>query len=109
MSSWSREPFVHLVWLVLAYLMWSIVFVLLYGGHGGFCTRGANSLVQPVLGIATAGFLLLHVLLIWRARVWRRRSREDAMLPRLTVIVSASALPASCWLLIPLLFLVPCA
>ncbi|WP_031556171.1 hypothetical protein [Parvularcula oceani] len=107
-GGWRGAPLTRLLALVSAYLLWSLVFVWLYGGHGVLCQSGLSRLVKPVLAAGAAGLLGLHALLLWRLFAWYRRTEEERILPRLAVLLAASAMPAAAWLFLPVLFLSTC-
>jgi hypothetical protein len=104
---WLGTPFARLVLLVSAYILWSVAFVALYAGHGLLCMQGGGGIVRPTLGLVVAALLAPHALLSWQAWVWRKRNGEQT-LPLITFVIALSAIPATCWIALPVLMLTPC-
>ncbi|WP_126171989.1 hypothetical protein [Altericroceibacterium xinjiangense] len=100
--------------LVAGFGLWSLTFLLLYGGHGLACGLGA----RPEDGAALTRILLLAVwiamlaahgaLIVWFVRRLRAASDTLRFVRRASVVLAVAALVATFWTGLPVAALEIC-
>lgn len=102
--------------LVAGFALWSLAFVVLYGGHGFACGVGVrpghyDGVARAALGLVLLLFVAAHVWLAWW--FWRRLERAGERTIRFLRLASLTlaigALITTVWTLFPVVALTLCA
>ena len=102
--------------LVAGFGLWSLAFVVLYGGHGLACGVGVrpghyDDLTRAILTVTFAAFIAAHVGLAWW--LWHRfRSAPEGpvrLVRLVSLVLALAALGATAWTLFPVTVLTICS
>jgi hypothetical protein len=100
--------------LVAGFALWSLAFVVLYGGHGFACSidvrPGAGaSLARWLLIGAWAALIVAHLALVaWFARRLRGAEGSVLFVRRVSLVLAVAALGATLWTGLPVATLSLC-
>ena len=97
--------------LVAGFGLWSLAFLLLYGGHGAFCGTGAASegATRTVLiGTWVAVLAAEAALIVWFARRLRSATEAQRFVRLASLILAVAAFGATVWTGVPVLTLRIC-
>ncbi|MDP1874680.1 hypothetical protein [Phenylobacterium sp.] len=107
--------FGDLLWLVGAFVLWSLAFVVLYGVHGAACAGGWASPTEPwplrltLIGLWLVMTVVSAAYVLW---VWRRPAAgdgTDGFLRYATLAVAGVGAVSTAWLGLPLFLVRVCA
>lgn len=108
MTAGPRPTNVEIAGLVAGFALWSLAFLLLYGGHGALCAVGAGGARALLLSI-WAGILLAHIgLILWFAKRWRVSPDELRFVRMASLILAIAAMAATVWTGLPIATLTLC-
>lgn len=112
MVTGAGHAFGRLVGLTAGFLLWSLVLVLLYAGHGAGCATGqAGPSLSVWLWVILAAGLLAHIALAFmlaRRLSWSRHSETINFINGLTIALTVLSAVATVWAAIPVFGLTPC-
>jgi hypothetical protein len=98
--------------LVAGFALWSLAFVLLYGGHGLICSAAlpiGESSARALLLSAWALMIAGHVaLIVWFVRRLRAAETSVRFVRMASLVLAIAALGATVWTGIPLIGLTIC-
>lgn len=103
-------PLAIFVTLVSGYVLWSLVFIALYAGHGLVCIVMPGSAQTAMVGVWGGAIALHAVLALWLARTnVLDRNSVSPFVRRCAIGLAMASLAAAIGVGLPILFLASCA